>query len=94
MKMRYDSSAGDGFYAYDTLTETNWSSGGSTGTDWVSGATIAMGASVSDNNGSVFLGRYVSVEVAEEVFVYDSPSGVEMTEWKNYVNNKYGTIIS
>jgi hypothetical protein len=94
MKIRYDSSAGDGFYAYDTLTETTWSSGGSTGTDWVSGGTIAMGASVTNTGGSVFLSRYVPVEVAEEVFVYDSPSGVEMTEWKNYVNNKYGTIIS
>lgn len=94
IKLRYDSSAGDGYYAIDTLTESTFATGGTTGTTWRVNATVAMGATITSTGGSVFGGRYVPVEVAEEVFIYGTPSASEMTDWKTYVNNKYGTIIS
>lgn len=94
LKIRYDSSAGDGYYAYDTLTESTYATGGLTGTDWVANGTICIGASIITTGGGIFSGRFVPVEMAEEVFIYGTPSAAEMTEWKTYVNNKYGTIIS
>ena len=94
IKLRYDSSAGDGFYAINTLTETSYATGGATGTiNWESGATVALGATINNTGGSVFGGRYVQVEVAEQVWVENTPSATEMDDWKTYVNNKYGTII-
>ena len=94
IKLRYDSSAGDGYYAIDTLTESTFATGGTTGTNtWVSGATVAIGATVNNTGGTVFSSRYVQVEVAEQVWVANTPTPTEMTDWKTYVNNKYGTII-
>lgn len=95
LKWRYDSSAGDSYYALDTLTESPLSTGGSTGTNtWSTGVTVATGATLTDTGGTVFGGRYVQVEVAEQVWIETTPSVAEMTEWKTYVNNKYGTIIA
>lgn len=95
LKWRYDSSAGDSFFALDTLTESSLSTGGSTGTNtWSTGVTVATGATLDNTGGTVFSSRYVQVEVAEQVWVETTPSGAEMDEWKTYVNNKYGTIIS
>lgn len=94
IKLRYDSSAGDGYYAIDTLTESTFATGGNTGTNtWNAASTIAIGATLSNNGGSVFGGRYVQIEVAEQVWVANTPTPTEMTEWQTYVNNKYGTII-
>ena len=45
-------------------------------------------------DGSVFGGRYVGMDMAEQVMVYGTPTTDEMNEWKTYVNNRYGTIIS
>jgi hypothetical protein len=95
IKLRYDSSAGDGYYAIDTLIESTFATGGTTGSrDWVSGATIAIGATLSSTGGGVFSSRYVQVEVAEQVWIENTPTPTEMNNWKTYVNNKYGTIIS
>ena len=98
LKLRYDSSAGDGFYAIDTLTETSFATGGTTGTnDWggvSKNPSISIGATMDDNGGAVFGGRYVQVEVAEQVWIENTPTTQEMNDWKTYVNNKYGTIIS
>tara|TARA_R110000796_G_scaffold14596_1_gene47725 strand:- start:2568 stop:3350 length:783 start_codon:yes stop_codon:yes gene_type:complete len=95
LKWRYDSSAGDSFYAIDTLTESALVSGTETGTDsWNANTTIGIGATLNNNGGSVFGGRYVQVEVAEQVWIENTPTPTEMTDWQTYVNNKYGTIIT
>lgn len=95
IKLRYDASAGNGFQANGTLTETSMGTNGDVNTTWQAGGTVAMGALVvSTSNPTVFGGRYVEVEVAEQVFVYGTPSSSEMDEWKDYVNARYGTIIS
>ncbi len=95
IKLRYDASAGNAFQAKNTLTETSMGTNGDVNTTWQSGATVAMGALVvSTSSPTVFGGRYVEVEVAEQVFVHGTPSSTEMDEWKDYVNNRYGTIIS
>lgn len=92
---RYDSSAGDTFYALNTLSESTLGTTGNTNQNWVSSATVAAGASViSNTNNSIFLNRYIDVDIAEFIYVYDSPSTDEMNKWKSYVNTKYGTIIS
>lgn len=95
IKLRYDASAGNAFQAKNTLTETSMGTNGDVNTTWQAGGTVAMGALVvSTSNPNVFGGRYVQVEVAEQVFVHNTPSAAEMNEWKSYVNNRYGTIIS
>jgi len=100
IKARYDSSAGALYGAIDTLTETSLFTGGTTGTYlWGTadgGPSVAMGATIlnANNPTTVFSGRYVQMEVAEHVWIYDEPSPAEMDNWKTYVNNKYGTIIS
>ena len=100
IKARYDSSAGALYGAIDTLTETSLFTGGTTGTyQWSTangGPVVAMGASAQSvlDPTTIFGGRYVQMEVAEHVWIYDEPSSAEMNEWKTYVNNKYGTIIS
>ena len=94
LKIRYDGTAGDGFYAIDTLTETSYGTGGDTGTTTMSiNSTIAIGATLNNNGGTVFGSRYVEVEAAEQVWINGTPSLTEMNSWKTYVNNKYGTII-
>ena len=94
MKMRYDASAGDGFVAQNTLTETTIGTAGNANTTWNTSSTVAVGAAVSNTGGSVFGSRYVNYKIAEQVFVYGTPSTEEMNNWKTYVNNRYGTIIS
>jgi hypothetical protein len=94
MKMRYDASAGDGFVAQNTLTETTIGTAGDVNTTWRASSTVAVGALVSGIGGGVFLSRYVEYKLAEQVFVYGTPTTNEMDEWKTYVNNRYGTIIS
>ena len=93
-KYRYDSSAGDDFYALDTLTETTKGTAGNTGQDWFTSSTIGIGALLNSTAGTVFGGRYISMDFAEAVMVYGTPTTDEMNEWKTYVNNRYGTIIS
>jgi hypothetical protein len=94
-KLRYDASAGDGFYALDTLSETSLGTSGDINANWTySTTTVAMGALVRNTGGEVFGGRYVQYEMAEQVWIYGTPSTDEMNEYKTYVNNKYGTIIS
>lgn len=94
-KIRYDSSAGDGFYAFNTLTETSYATGGATGTNtWPTNISISMGATVNNTGGTVFGGRYSQVEIAEQVWIENTPTSGEMNNWKTYVNNKYGTIIA
>lgn len=94
-KYRYDSSAGDFFTAYNTLTETSQFTGGRTSASINSGAVKAMGATLNNvSNPTVFSSRYIEVDIAEAVVIYGSPTSQEMTNWKTYVNNKYGTIIS
>ena len=93
-KLRYDASAGDGFYAQNTLTETANGTSGDINTTWRADSTVAMGALVRNTAGEVFGGRYVEYKVAEEVVIYGTPSSTEMDDWKAYVNTRYGTIIS
>lgn len=93
-KARYDSSAGDFFYALDTLSETAQGTTGLTNQNWPATSTICAGASVSSTAGGIFSGRYIEVDVAEIVYVYGTPSTDEMNNWKDYVNTRYGTIIS
>ena len=93
-KYRYDSSAGDDFYALNTLTETTKGTAGNTGQDWFTASSLGIGALLNSTAGTVFGGRYISMDFAEAVMVYGSPSLAEMDDWKTYVNNRYGTIIS
>ena len=94
-KTRYDTSAGENYYAVNTLTETLGQSGGIVGQDWAPNAVLVIGTLLnSRSNPTVFSGRWVPVDVAEQVWIYGTPTAAEMTEWKTYVNNKYGTIIS
>jgi len=94
LKLRYLATGSVG-YAYDTLTETNIGSNPSfTNQVMDTNSTVAIGATLNNNGGSVFSSRYVQIEMAEQVWVDGSPTTSEMTEWKTYVNNKYGTIIS
>lgn len=93
-KARYDASAGDMFYALDTLTESTQGTTGNTNQDWPTNSTIAAGAAVSSTAGAIFLSRYIEVDIAEIVYVYGTPTTTEMNNWKTYVNNRYGTIIS
>jgi hypothetical protein len=93
-KTRYDTSAGNNYYAVNTLTETLGQSGGTVGQDWAPNGVLVIGTLLnSRSNPTVFGGRWVPVDVAEQVWIYGTPSAAEMTEWKTYVNNKYGTII-
>lgn len=96
-KLRYDASAGDGYYAQNTLTETSLGTSGDVNADWNTTGdlpTVALGAGVNNTGGTVFGSRYVQVDVAEQVFIYGTPSSGEMDNWKTYVNTRYGTIIS
>tara|TARA_R110000787_G_scaffold129549_1_gene241367 strand:- start:785 stop:1585 length:801 start_codon:yes stop_codon:yes gene_type:complete len=93
-KFRYDSSAGSGYYALDTLTETLKGSTATSNKQWLTDVTMAFGALVNGIGGTVFGGRYSGMDMAEQVMIYGTPSAAEMTEWKTYVNNRYGTIIS
>ena len=94
MKMRYDASAGDGFVAQNTLTETTMGTAGDVNTTWRADVSVAVGATVAGTSGNVFLGRYVQYELAEQIWIHGSPSTDEMNEFKTYSNNRYGTIIS
>ena len=92
---KYDASAGDLFYALDTLTESTSGTAGNTNQGWLTNSTVAVGAAVtSATNNSIFLNRHCQVDIAELVYVYDSPTSTEMDEWETYVNTRYGTIIS
>ena len=94
-KYRYDASAGDAFYAYNTLTETTAITGGITNQDRSASTVVAMGALINGVvNQTVFSGRYIQMDMAESVVIYGTPTSGEMDEWETYVNNKYGTIIS
>lgn len=93
IKLRYDSSAGDFFSAVDTLSETGRGTTGNTGQDFGTSTTMPFGA-LCGQTGAVFLGRYVGMDMAEQVMVYGTPTTDEMNDWKTYVNNRYGTIIS
>ena len=94
-KLRYDSSAGDTFSALDTLTETSQTVGGTTGADYGTNTVLCMGATLNSfSSPTVFGSRVMAMEMAEAVVIHNTPSAAEMTEWKTYVNNKYGTIIS
>ena len=95
IKIRYDNTAGDNYYALNTLTETLGVSGGNVGQDWPANGVLSMGATLNSRSyPTVFGGRYVPIDVAEQVWIYGTPSPTEMTEWQTYVNNKYGTIIT
>ena len=94
-KVRYDSSAGDTFSALDTLTETSQTVGGTTGADYGTNTVLCMGATLNSfSSPTVFGGRYIAMEMAEAVVIHNTPTTQEMNDWKTYVNNKYGTIIS
>lgn len=94
-KYRYDASAGDAYYAYNTLTESTSTTGALTNTATSSNTVLSMGATLNSlSNPTVFSSRYIEVDIAEAVIIYGSPSSSEMTDWKTYVNDKYGTIIS
>ena len=94
MKMRYDASAGDGFVAQNTLTETTIGTAGDVNTTWRASTSVAVGATVTGTTGAVFLSRYVNYKLAEQVWIHGTPTTDEMNEWKDYVNTRYGTIIS
>jgi len=95
LKLRYDSSNGNSFYALDTTTESTWGTGGTTNGDWVANSVISMGATLnSRSNPTVFSSRYANVDVAEWAVIYGTPTADEMNDWKEYVNTKYGTIVS
>ena len=93
-KLRYEASTGNTFAALDTLTESAGSTGGATNQDYSSTAVFCMGATLNSfSNPTVFSSRYIAVEIAEAVVIHGSPTSQEMTDWKTYINNKYGTII-
>ena len=95
LKARYDASAGDFFYALDTLNESTQGTAGNTNQDWPTNSVICAGAAVrSTADNSVFASRYIAVDVAEIVYVYGTPTTDEMNNWKTYVNDRYGTVIS
>jgi len=87
--------AGNVFYGLNTLTETSQGLTGLSNNDWPAGSTVGAGALVtSSTNNAIFLSRYLNYDLAEVVYVYDGVTSDEMLEWKNYVNTRYGTIIS
>jgi hypothetical protein len=91
----YDTSAGNEVYAYNTLSTTSKVSGGLTGRTNDPNLVVAVGATiVSVGSPTVFGGRYIEVESAENVVIYGTPTTDELNNWKAYVNNRYGTIIS
>ena len=91
----YDTSAGNEVYAYNTLSTTSKVSGGLTGRTNNQNLVVAVGATlVSVGSPTVFSGRYIEVESAENVVIYGTPTTQELNNWKTYVNNRYGTIIS
>ena len=94
VKGRYEASAGDVFGALDTLTETAGGTTGNLNQDWDATVTFSAGAWVNGTFGSIYASRYFNGKIAEIVMIYDTPSSGEMNEWKTYINNKYGTIIS
>ena len=103
MWSRYIAADGQVNVAVDTLTEQEGTGGGFTNQDWYSpdgkGQPIAAGAWVNNrifesSEGLVYDNRYFTGTIAECVIVYGSPSDAEMLAWKNYVNDRYGTIIS
>lgn len=94
VKLRYDSSAGDVFTAIDTLSETGRGTTGNIGQAFGTTTTMPFGALVINQSGGVFAGRYVGMDMAEQVMIYGTPTTDEMNEWKDYVNTRYGTIIS
>ena len=95
-KYRYDASAGDSFYSLNTNTETAGYTSSGTNIDYTGVGLYAMGAACSDrsNPNTIFNSRYIAVDIAEAVVIHNTPTTQEMDDWKAYVNNKYGTIIS
>ena len=79
MKMRYQSN-GRGFVAQNTLTETQIGTAGDSNTTWRASVSVAAGATVTGTSGNVFLNRYVNYQLAEQVWIYGTPSTAEMTE--------------
>jgi hypothetical protein len=93
-KVRYDSDNGDGYYAYDTLTETLWGSSGLVNGDWNANVVTCMGATLNSiSNPTVFSSRYATVDIAEWVVIYGTPSTDEMTQWSDYINTRYGISL-
>jgi len=91
---KYDST-GKLYYGLNTLTETASGTSGNTNQNWPTNSTVCAGATlVSATDSSRYLNRYVNVDLAEMVYVYSDPNAAEMTNWKDYVNTRYGTIIS
>ncbi len=103
MFSRYIAADGQVNIALDSLTEVEGTGNGFTNQDWYApdgkGMPIAAGAWVNNTiyesgEGLVYDNRYFNGSIAECVVVYGSPSSEELTAWKNYVNARYGTIIS
>ena len=101
-KFRYDASAGDGYYAYDTITESVQGTTGNPNQDWYPGASgvftaFATGATVTSTSGNIFLGsggdRYTQIRIAEAILIYDSATATEMTNYQTYVFERYGLSI-
>lgn len=63
-------------------------------TQWQSGSTVCLGSSVSTNSGSVALGRYVKIELAEALIAYNNTPDEDLVKWKNYVQNRYGLDLT
>lgn len=89
----YQSNPGKFFASVDGVVYSNGSQGGNNNQGFYAGSTVCMGASVDGTGGSVFDGRYTQVNVAEAVMVYGKPTDAEISNWVNYVRNRYGQIL-
>lgn len=92
--MYYDASAGTTRYALNSVGSTTEATTGS-GTDGVIGtdARWSIGALLGNTSGGANL-RFNDFHMAEAIVIYGTPTSNDLDSWKEYVNNRYGTIIS
>ena len=88
----YDASTGNTEYAINSLTTSTGSTGNGTNGVFDSNTRFNMNGLVATSGGS-FL-RFNKYYVAEAVVIYGTPTTEDLNNWKTYVNNRYGTIIS
>jgi len=91
---RYDGSTGNGYYAVNSLTETELTGGTPNVTSFGNGIVPSLGALYDGGGNAGLFNRWVEMEVAESVWIYGTPTTAELLEWRYYVNTKYGNIIA
>jgi hypothetical protein len=92
----YDESTADNYTYYNSTTSSLQINGTVTGDTWAATTLFSIGGFMTGTStvGALGIIRANDFHCAEAVLIRGIPSASELAEWKNYVNTRYGTIIS